>query len=67
MTPDPKGPTFTTRLEGRAYAHFSGPHTPDTLSFLCEYLKHEKWLEFSSKKDMLPMHKLYRGLNPFTC
>jgi hypothetical protein len=44
VTPDPNGPEFTARLEGRAYAHFKGPHTPASLSFLCEYLKHEKWL-----------------------
>lgn len=43
MTPDPKGPSFKTKLEGRAYAHFDGPHSGESLKFLVEYLKHENW------------------------
>lgn len=44
MTPNPNGPSFIVKLEGRAYAHFSGPHSGESLGFLCEYLKQEKWL-----------------------
>lgn len=44
MTPNGTGPDFTTKLEGHAYARFSGPHNPDSVKALCEFLKKEKWL-----------------------
>ena len=44
MTPsNGSGPDFTTKLEGRAYAHFKGPHSPDSLRTLCAFLRAEKW------------------------
>lgn len=43
MTPNPSGPDFTAKFEGRAYAHFKGPHNPDSTKRLVEFLKAEKW------------------------
>lgn len=43
MTPDPNGPDFTTKFEGRAYAHFKGPHNPESVKALTEFLRAHKW------------------------
>ena len=43
MTPDTDGPDFTAKYEGRAYAHFKGPHNPDSIKRIVAFLKAEKW------------------------
>lgn len=42
MSPSLK-PDFTVKTEGRAYAHFKGPHTSDSIKHLADFLRAEKW------------------------
>lgn len=36
-------PEFNIKMEGRSYAHFTGPRDPETMKGLYEFLKREKW------------------------
>lgn len=43
MTPDLNGPDFSTKIVAHAYAHFRGPHNPESSKRLVEFLRTHKW------------------------